>query len=672
MGSIFQKTTTRPKASRLPQAEKESCLVIIGNGMVSARLCEELVAKNQHKHFKIKVIGEEPTPAYNRVKLSTYVDHRDASKLELLSAEWYAEQGIELILGQRVDSINRRGKKLTTDAGETLRYDYLVIATGSRPAVPPIPGADLPGVYLYRNIADLDIIISAAEGCKKATVIGGGLLGLEAAQALQSLGLDASVIERASFLMPQQLSEAAGALLKDEVTKNGISPHVKVQQTVLSKTNEGLSVSLDGADPYHADLVVISAGIIPNSELADECGLQVGTRGGIVVDGHMQTDDSSIFAIGECALHGGRIYGLVAPGYTMANHLAARLSSEKVKPLGTLDTSTRLKMLGVDVTTIGDPLEEGDRYEYQSGDHYRLIIIDRKMRVKGALAVGEWPENGRVHSLFSSNSKVTKKQIKHFTSEGILVSETQLEDITQWAEKRIVCNCMSVTKGKIMSCMATCKNDPSRIAQMTQATTVCGSCLPLVEQLCGKTSSGVVKLFATKALLYTSIIALLVLLYIVIAPPAPMAESVESFWYKVDQLWRDFILKQITGYSLMAVFLIGLVISLRKRFAWFTWGKFTTWKFFHAAFGLTSLIVLFAHTGFHFGHNLNFWLMFIFVSINILGALAGIVTAVESAGTSTWAMKARSVRPLLTWVHIILFWPLPVLLVFHIISAYAY
>lgn len=660
---------------RLPAKEaKGAKLLVVGNGMVGAKFCEALVEEGLHKVFDISVIGEEDLAAYNRVKLSTYVDHRDASKLQLLSPEWYEGHGIKLLLGKRVEAIFRQFKKVQLDDGSDVNYDFLVLATGSRPAVPPIPGADLTSVYLYRNIADLDAIITAAKGCNRATVIGGGLLGLEAAQALQSLSLEVDVIERANFLMPQQLSEAAGGILKAEVERSGIRAHVKVSQTVITEVEggNGLELSLDGAEAYPADLVVISAGIIPNSELASECDLAVGTRGGIVVNGHMETEDPSIFAIGECALHGGRIYGLAAPGYTMAKHLSQRLASKKIKPLEELDTSTRLKMLGVDVTTIGDPLEEGDRHEFQSENQYRLIILDSKGFVKGALAVGEWQENGRVHALYSGNGKITPKQVANFLFEGVLFPGANDLDPREWAGKRIVCNCMSVTKGDIMVCMAACQNDPDRVAKATQASLVCGSCRPLVEQLCGSTVTGTVKLFATKALFYTSIIAVIILLYIMISPPLTMADSVESVWYKIDRLWRNFVLKQITGYSLVLVFLVGLLISLRKRFAWFTFGKFTSWRFFHSAFGLTSLVVLFSHTGFHFGHNLNFWLMFVFVLLNLLGALAGIVTAIESSGTSNLAIKARSIRPALTWAHIILFWPLPVLLVFHIISAYAY
>ena len=286
--------------------------------------------------------------------------------------------------------------------------------------------------------------------------------------------------------------------------------------------------------------------------------------------------------------------------------------------------------------------------------------------------MGEWSENGRIHGMFADGDKVSSKRIQYFQDEGLLFPNASDEDPNNWSDQRVVCNCMSVTKGRIRACMESCQHDPGRVARVTQASTVCGSCRPLLEQLCGSVSSGVARGFSVKALFITSLLAFTIVAYCIAAPAAPMATSVESWWYQVDQLWRDNILKQITGYSLVGIFLVGLLISLRKRFSWFTFGKFTSWRFFHAAFGLTALLALYSHTGFHFGHNLNFWLMFVFVAMNLLGALAGVVTAIEGSANTALAVRVRRFRPLLTWMHLVLFWPLPVLLTFHIISAYSY
>jgi len=356
----------------------------------------------------------------------------------------------------------------------------------------------------------------------------------------------------------------------------------------------------------------------------------------------------------------------------MARHIADRIQGKKVKSLLSLDMSTRLKMLGIDVTTIGEALQEGRRLEFTEGDTYRMLVLGEKRKLIGALAIGPWDENSQIHSLYSRGGKISQKQENHFLQEGFLFPNQTQQSPETWEDSRVVCNCLTITKGEITACVAQCQSDPDQVATACGASTVCGSCRPLIEQFCGATPTTTKKSLAIPALLITSIISLLIVAYSILFPAASMATSVESTWYKIDQLWRDNFIKQITGYSLMGIFLIGLLISLRKRFAWFKWGNFTSWRFFHSAFGLTALGALWAHTGFHFGSNLNFWLMFVFVILNLLGAVAGIVSAIEAKGTTSAAMIARRLRPTLTWAHIIFFWPLPVLLTFHILSVYLY
>lgn len=644
--------------------------MVVGNGMVSAKLCEELVALQLHEKLDISVYGEEPFTAYNRVRLSDYVTTRSHTALELLSSNWYHDHNIKLHTGTSVTKVSREEQIITLSSGEEASYDLLVFATGSRPLVPPIRGSDHPSVFCYRTISDLEEIITKTEGESSAVIIGGGLLGIEAAQAIQKLGLKATIIERANFLMPQQLTQEAGTLLKREITQQKIAVHTGIQNTEIHHQPGSLQLALDQEIELQADLVLISAGIQPNSELAEEANLPVGVRGGIVVNDDLETEDPSIFALGECALLHGRTYGLVAPGNLMARHLALRLAGKKIYSLAPLDTSTRLKMLGVDVITIGEPLQEGRRLEFISDDCYRSLNIGPKKRLIGALAVGNWHESGRLQQLIAGQKSISAKQEKYFLQEGLLFPGQEISDPTKWPKTQIVCNCTTTNKETILACMTACQNDPDRICSATGAGSVCGSCRPLVEQLCGLTPQSTTQnKVGVIGLLAASIIALALTAYTIIGPPATMADSVESFSYKIDQLWRDNLIKQISGYSLTAIFTIGLLISLRKRLPWFTWGKFANWRFFHALFGLISLAALWAHTGFHFGANLNWWLMFVFVALNLLGAIAGIVAAIEAKGTSE---TMRRLRPILTKAHLILFWPLPILLTFHILSVYLY
>jgi nitrite reductase (NADH) large subunit len=395
----------------------------------------------------------------------------------------------------------------------------------------------------------LDRIIAAAGGKESAFVIGGGLLGLEAAQALQSLKLKTSVIERANFLMPQQLDQKAARILEARIISQKINLHLGIQDTTISRSSdeEGLTLTLDKENTYKIDIVVISADIKPNSEIAEDAGLPTGVRGGIVVNDHLETEDPHIFAIGECALLHGRIYGLVAPGFAMAKHLAARLKGKKIPALEPLDMSTRLKMLGVSVTTIGEPLQESRRLEFIQGETYRMLALGRKRRLIGALAIGPWSEASQFQTSYLSGIKLSRKQEAQFLELGEVYPQQAIEDPTLWPEKRIAC-----------------KNDPDRVAKVSGASTVCGSCSPLVAQLCGTVSTFKKPRLGIAALLVTSVIALLTTITTIIFPGVSMADSVESTWYKVDQLWRDNFIKQITGYSLVGIFLIGLIISLRK------------------------------------------------------------------------------------------------------------
>lgn len=672
MNSPYAGTLKRSRASRRPRPAAGSRLVIVGNGMVGAKFCEALADEGLTEPLSVTVVGAEPRPAYDRIKLSTYVDHRNAGRLELRPAAWYAEHGIELRLGVAVTSIDRETRSLTLADGSFLSYDLLVLATGSRPFVPPIPGRDLPGVFVYRSIEDLDAIIAAATGKQSATVIGGGLLGLEAAQAVQKLGLKASVVERARFLMPAQLNEPAAGLLRKIVESQGIRLFLGKGSTEIEPESGRLRLTFDGDEQTTADLVVISAGITPATELADEAGLAVGARGGVVVNAHLETEDPAVFAIGECALLHGRIFGLAAPGFTMARHLAARLAGHKLRPLPEPDLSTRLKMLGADVVTIGNPLDEGTRHEFSTDDRYRMVIADPKGVIRGGLGVGPWEESGRVHSLFQEQAILRPAELKKFAEEGSLLTGGRQSAVPQWPDHRVVCNCMNVTKGQLVACLESCGRDPDRLAAKTEASTVCGSCRPLLEELCGEPTTGRRRPVAARSLLVVSLLALVAVLATILAPSPTTADSVESLQYRIDQLWRDRVFKQVSGYTLAGLFTIGLLFSLRKRLRWFRIGHFARWRVFHTLFGLFALVALFAHTGFRFGHNLNFWLMLVFVGLNLAGAAAGVVAAIESHGTSTAAVRARRARPVLTWLHILLFWPLPVLLTFHILSVYLY
>ncbi len=292
-------------------------LLVIGNGMVGQRLLETLVTDAAGR-YDIEVLCEEPRAAYDRVQLTSFFSGKSAADLALANAEFFARYGITLHLNDRALSIDRVHKRVLSADGRELSYDKLVLATGSYPFVPPLPGRERPGCFVYRTIEDLEAIRAAAANSKIGVVIGGGLLGLEAGKALKDLNLETHVVEFAPRLMAVQLDDGGGRVLKRKIEELGVRVHTGKSTTEIvpgAETAHTLKFS-DGTE-LATDLIVFSAGIRPRDELARACGLKVGERGGIVIDDRCQTSDPDVYAIGECALWGGKVYGLVAPGYQM-------------------------------------------------------------------------------------------------------------------------------------------------------------------------------------------------------------------------------------------------------------------------------------------------------------------------------------------------------------------
>lgn len=648
-----------------------STLLIVGNGMVGAHFCRRLVEGGQTVKREVVVLGREPRPAYDRVHLSSYARTRSAAGLELLPASWYEAHGIQLYTGDPAARLDLVERLVSTAGGRTVKFDELVIATGSKPFVPPIPGADSPGVHVYRTVEDLEAVCAAAKGARRAIVIGGGLLGIEAAQALQHLDVrEVSIVEAADFLMPQQLNKEAGLTLQTRIEAQAIGVQTSVRIQKITADGGHLRLVLADGGEQVADLIIIAAGVRPFTDwLADE-QLQRGRNGAIQINDALETSEPGIYAIGECAEHRARIYGLVAPGYAMADVLAKRMAGRRKALFTGADTSTRLKMLGVDVVTFRDALQPGRSIVYEKEGQYRKLNLAVSGRLIGALGVGSWPESGLVQNAVNSGQRLTARMQKRFEESGAIWGDESMRPVADWADSALVCNCMQVPKGRIMACIASGATRVEQITGATGAGSVCGSCQSLLCQLAGETGMAARPRYRT--LLLASIGGLLLVLVTVLAAPVSFAQSVSDGWHQVDLLWRDPWIKKVTGFSLMAVSFIGLLLSLRKRFAWFRWGQFAQWRAFHSVFGVTSLVALFVHTGFRFGHNLNFWLMFTFVMLNLLGALAGVVAALESRGVGMAAEYARQWRPAMTRLHIVLFWPFPVLLTFHILTTLFY
>ncbi|HTK01740.1 MAG TPA: FAD-dependent oxidoreductase, partial [Bordetella sp.] len=355
-------------------------LIVIGNGMVGHHFVDQLIAHGALDRYRILVYGEETRRAYDRVHLSEYLAGRDAESMAMSDASFYERPGLTLRLGVRVQEIDRHAREIVTDEGRQ-SYDKLVLATGSFPFVPPVAGAEGTAGLVYRTLDDLDLIRAAADGARRGVVVGGGLLGLEAANSLKTLGLEVHVVEFAPRLMPVQLDDFGGAALKARIETLGASVHLsRSTQAIKQGLRYRYSMRFAEGEPLETDLVVFSAGIRPRDGLARAGGLTVGERGGVVIDDQCRTSDKDIYAIGECALWNGMVFGLVAPGYQMARTAAADLCGGDAQPFTGADMSTKLKLLGVDVGSIGDahaktPGAVSYRYIDEAGAGYRRLVV---------------------------------------------------------------------------------------------------------------------------------------------------------------------------------------------------------------------------------------------------------------------------------------------------------
>ena len=371
-------------------------LAIIGNGMVGHRFIEDLLDKSDAANFDITVFCEEPRKAYDRVHLSSYFSHHTAEELSLVREGFYEKHGVKVLVGERAITINRQEKVIHSSAGRTVYYDKLIMATGSYPWIPPIKGSETQDCFVYRTIEDLNAIESCARRSKRGAVVGGGLLGLEAAGALKSLGVETHVIEFAPMLMAEQLDHMGGEQLRRKIESMGVRVHTSknTKEIVQEGTEARKTMRFADGSELEVDFIVFSTGIRPRDKLATQCGLDVAPRGGIVINDTCQTSDPDIYAIGECASWNNRVYGLVAPGYKMAQ-VAVDHILETENAFEGADLSAKLKLLGVDVGGIGDahgrtPGARSYVYLDESKEVYkRLIVSEDNKTLLGAVLVGD-------------------------------------------------------------------------------------------------------------------------------------------------------------------------------------------------------------------------------------------------------------------------------------------
>ncbi|ACB95593.1 nitrite reductase large subunit NirB [Beijerinckia indica] len=460
-------------------------IMVVGNGMVGHHFVEQLVAHDLHERFDIHVFGAELHHAYDRVHLSEYMAGQDARALQLHQDDFHAAHGVTLHLGIHVRSIDREKRQIVTGEGD-FSYTTLVLATGSFPFVPPVPGNVGTAGLVYRTLKDLDMIRAAAQGASHGVVIGGGLLGLEAANALKLLGLAVDVVEFAPRLMPVQLDDEGGRALRHRIEALGIGVRTAhATQEIVPGTSRRHRLVFSDGTCLETDLVVFSAGIRPQDALARDCGLTLGTRGGIAIDDHCRTSDPSIMAVGECAAWRDQTFGLVAPGYTMARTAAAVLAGEEAAFTGA-DMSTKLKLLGVDVGSIGDahgtaPGSASYRFIGEADGSYRRLVLSADGKcVTGAILVGD-------NSYYDTILQYVQNGIRPPADPAALIlpqgDGASLLGADALPATATICSCHNVTKGMICEAIDGGCGDLASLKKSTKASTGCGGCASLLKQV---------------------------------------------------------------------------------------------------------------------------------------------------------------------------------------------
>jgi len=462
-------------------------LVVIGNGMVGQYFLANCVESSLTDQYRIVTFCEEPRAAYDRVHLSEFFLGKSAEELSLVPEDFFDINGITIHLGDKAATIDREKKQVTSNKGVSIHYDKLVLATGSYPFVPPVLGHNRDQCLVYRTIEDLEKIQAAASRSKVGAVVGGGLLGLEAAKALRDLGLETHVVEFAPRLMAVQLDDGGGAMLKRKIEDLGVSVHLNKNTSLIDDGTQCMhKMNFADGEVLETDLILFSAGIRPRDDIARSCDLEVGPRGGIVIDNYCRTSDKDIYAIGECALWNGQIFGLVAPGYTMARTAVDNLAGGDKMFTGA-DMSTKLKLMGVDVASIGDAHAKTPGalvYTYQDGRseiYKRLVVSADNKFLLGSVLVGD--ANG-----YSTLLQYCLNGIELPENPDSLILPPRSDQSVGLGPDALpvsaqICSCHAVSKGDICSAILEGCNTVPALKAATNAGTGCGGCVPLLKSV---------------------------------------------------------------------------------------------------------------------------------------------------------------------------------------------
>ena len=639
-------------------------IIIVGNGPSGMQCLVQL--RRLGVRTPIVLFGKEAWAPYDRVKLSSFLAGTTSFDA-LINLPDEVNDDVSHYVGRAVTGIDTDTHSVTDSTGEVHVYSKLVLALGSSAYVPVTPGSDLSGVFRFRDMADAHALMARTLRSRHTVVIGGGLLGIEAARALCRFNTDVTLIQHSERLMNRQLDAEAADIVRDALECEGVRIRTLTSVRAINGNGRVESVTLADGEELECDSVVFATGIAPNRLLAEQAGLTVAQ--GIRVDANMHTSAADIYAIGECAQFGEHISGLVAPGLQQARVAAADIAGKGEPYAPTADT-TWLKVLSLEVFSAGEFRDEqrfrihrSVVYRNRRRGIYRRLMI-RSGRVVGMVSIGKWSQRAQALTLLQEHRQFWPWYWLRFVSSGNVRAATQVDDVASWPANTVICQCKSLTRADLSEVRID-GMQVDELKRVTGAATVCGGCEPLLENFCGAALTTQRHVPGAKGL---AALALITFIALALAWQKPLgfADSVDG--QTLFELWsRDSLLRQISGFFLLGGSALALLLSLRKRISWLAFGSFGGWRQVHAGLGLLTVAGLLWHTGFSLGENLNRWLMISFLLVIAWGAVAAMLALAEAKLAGQWPV---TVRRRTTWVHILVFWPVPVLLGFHILSAY--
>lgn len=635
-------------------------IVVVGAGPVGVRVTAELLRRCPGRD--IVLYGEEDAEPYDRVQLSSLL-MGDVPEERLFDGMRLPET-VRLVrrLGVRVTAIDREQRVIRDSRGGAQRYGTLVLATGSAPHVPDLPGIALPGVFRFRDWRDAQLLCARRLRSRCTVVLGGGLLGLEAARAMRRFHTEVVVVEHNPQLMARQLDSVAGEALRRHVEALGIRVVLGVAVKRVCGSCEVEAVELRSGRRIACDTIILATGIRSSVGLALQSGITVGR--GIRVDDQLRTSDPHIHAVGECAEHRGVVHGLVGPGLEQTAVAAGVIAGDDVRYAGSI-AATSLKVAGLPVFSVGcladnDVPPDGRRRSSRQPGGSVTSLVTHRGRLIGACGVGTLAEYQALREAVVQRRLLNPLRLLRFPASGRLWPERADEDIAAWPASAVVCNCARVTRGALSQAIAAGCQSLEALGASTRAATACGSCRPLVLRLLAS-GKPVPAVRGAPLLAAAAALALVVALAALLGWNLPDPDSATA----PRAFWRNATFKQVSGFFLVAAVLLSLLITWRKRARRNAPGDAAAWRVVHVCLAVLAGITLLAHTGGRIGANLNLALSLTFLAALVLGALSALAVAREHRGVA-----AVQVRRRMTWIHLLVTWPLPALLVAHIVKAY--